>query len=230
MYAKYPGRIGSQNVAILNRNTAGTATAESRLNALNAVVDRPAADNRRVIRARILFVGVALIAVSCGAGNEASEPNTPSTSGTVSTTELAGSPCGEPIPERLDPFPYNRDYELRDELVDLDISWGVDDVGGTMSIEVDTSTVEALLENGFLDPHDRQNLGASAWGIFQFMCDHPTSFAMGYVVSPEREDYRVTLDSIYATGDIDTDRLRELCKDADEAELRPGEGGGCWWD
>ena len=99
-----------------------------------------------------------------------------------------------------------------------------------MSIEVDAGVVEALLENGFLDPRMAQNLGASAWEIFQFMCDHPTSFAMGYVVSPDREDYRVTLDSIFAIGDVDANRLRELCKDADETDVRPGEGGGCWLD
>lgn len=190
---------------------------------------------------------MALVVVSCGAGNAASEPNAPPTSDVVSTTEPAitvaitttsrqpsttveDSLCGKPIPAPLDPFPYNRDYEVRDELVDLDISWGVGDIGGTMSIEVDAAVVESLLKRGFLDPHGRQNLGASAWEIFQFMCDHPTSFAMGYVVSPDREDYRVTLDSIFAIGDIDTDRLRELCKDADEAEVLPGEGGGCWWD
>ena len=206
--------------------------------AWNALVCRSMSDNRRVMRVRILVVGVALVAVSCGAGNAASEQGTPSTSGTTaapttsrqSSTTIADSLCGNPIPERLDPFPYNRDHEARDELVGLDVRWGVDDVGGTISIEVDAATVEDLLEAGFLDPYMSQNLGASAWEIFQFMCDHPASFAMGYVVSPDREDYRVTIDGIFANGPVDADRLRELCKDAEEAEVRPGEGGGCWWD
>jgi hypothetical protein len=53
---------------------------------------------------------------------------------------------------------------------------------------------------------------------------------MGYAVSPDREDYRVSLESVYAT-EID-DALRsdalDFCVDADAVET--GDHLECFWD
>lgn len=95
--------------------------------------------------------------------------------------------------------------------------------------ELDAAGLAWLLDEKFIDPHDRQNAAPSVWEIFRFLCAHPTVRAAGYVVDVKRPDYRTSIEAIYASeidADLRTD-ARTFCVDAEttfEGRLE------CFWD
>ena len=75
----------------------------------------------------------------------------------------------------------------------------------------------------------RHNESPLMWEIFQFMCEHPTVQASGYVISIDREDYRTTLDDISAeslTAELRTDATT-FCA---TAETEMASSLECFWD
>ncbi len=177
------------------------------------------------MRVGIAVVLIAVLSAACGDAGEAHQS-------AVSVAKAARSLCGEPRPAPGDPleFDFNRDAATRDHLAGVDVEWGVDDLGGTAEISVGRDTVDRLLQERFLSPDEYHNEGPTAWDIFRFMCDHPGASAVGYVVSPERPDYRTTLVGLSVDGPFDVDRFDELCDGADSAERVGGSGGFCWFD
>jgi len=80
-------------------------------------------------------------------------------------------------------------------------------------------TLNELYQNNFLDMSDRQNESPSMqeyFDLFSKYPDEPISFD-GYIVSPDRDDYRVTIDTIKgASNNMGFIRdLFQLCKDYD---------------
>ncbi|AEV85388.1 hypothetical protein ACWT_4368 [Actinoplanes sp. SE50] len=141
--------------------------------------------------------------------------------------------CDAARPAPRDPFPFNPDAAGRDRLlpfVDL-LGNGATFTGGAGYFgPLDAAGLAALLDGKWLDPDDRQNAAPSAWDIFRFVCDHPGTHAQGYAVSPDRDDYRVSLETVWAPR-ID-DALRadatRFCADADAIET--SDHLECFWD
>jgi hypothetical protein len=152
------------------------------------------------------------------------------TAGTTSAAPIKAAPpalCRASQPARLEPFPFNRDAAGRDRMVRAVPNY----VGGIAYFrDLDARTLASLIESRFIDPYDQQNLAPTTWQMFQFLCQHPRVRAMGYVVSLEREDYRMSITTVYSTG-IDS-ALRadaeKFCVDADEVVV-DGELE-CFWD
>ncbi len=131
-------------------------------------------------------------------------------------------------------FAFNTDYKRRDKIVGMDVEWGKDDPGGLIRLNRMTLPIIAqLYEERFIDPNDRQNLAPTAQEILAFMCRHPSALASGYMISPERDDYRVTIEAVELSTKDATPAARQefetLCKDADELETQ-GDFLYCWWD
>ncbi|MBW6433740.1 hypothetical protein KZ829_08285 [Actinoplanes hulinensis] len=157
------------------------------------------------------------------------------TTGTPVNTSVPARPalCDAERPATLDPFPYNRDAARRDRLLPfLDLLGNGETFTGGAGFfgPLDAAGLAALLDGKWLDPDDRQNAAPPAWDIFQFVCDHPGTHAQGYAISPDREDYRISLETIWAPQ-ID-DALRadalEFCADADAIET--SDQLECFWD
>jgi hypothetical protein len=183
--------------------------------------------------------GLAAVAISASLGsNEPAVGPAAVAAATTRTPVRTSAParpalCDAERPAARDPFPFNRDAARRDRLLPfLDLLGnGETFTGGAGSFgPLDAAELTALLEGKWLDPDDRQNAAPSAWDIFQFVCDHPGTYAQGYAVSPDREDYRVSLETIWAPqidGALRADATK-FCADADAIET--SDHLECFWD
>jgi len=144
--------------------------------------------------------------------------------------QLPRAQCGGPRPAGVDPFPFNRAASERDRVVGISDA-GDYEAGGVAHFDgLDATGLAVLLEERFVDPDDRQNASPTVWEIFRFLCSHPTVRAAGYVVSPDREDYRTSIEAIKAPA-IDAHLradARAFCTDTDGLEL--GDSLECFWD
>jgi len=97
---------------------------------------------------------------------------------------------------------------------------------------VSASELDMLINEGLMDPHGSQNNSPSAMKFNDFMRSHPGFTAHGYVVSPLRDDYRITIEGLYFRGSAD-DKLKEEFVDfangADELKVED-DRLRCWWD
>ena len=78
---------------------------------------------------------------------------------------------------------------------------------------------EALLNERFLDPEQTQNDSPPARAFVDFMMRCPGVTCHGYVIGPDREDYRVSVVGIASQGPMSDEMRREarrLFGDADE--------------
>jgi hypothetical protein len=140
--------------------------------------------------------------------------------------------CDGGEPARQVPFPFNKDATHRDGM--LHFYSGSDSqryVGGSANFDgLDAIALATLIEARFIDPYDRQNAAPTVWEIFGFLCRHPQVRAMGYVISPDRPDYRTSLETVYAPkidAELRSDAAK-FCIDADEAIF---DGHlECFWD
>ena len=106
-------------------------------------------------------------------------------------------------------------------------------MGGTTRIrELTLAQLDELLEKNFADPEDAQNNAPTFQEIRDFIAAHPDFVAHGYAVSPERYDYRVSLEGIKLDRKPTEEELRDFVnffRYADEFEC---EEDGCyaWYD
>jgi len=130
-------------------------------------------------------------------------------------------------------FVFNKDYKVRDKILDIEVRWGKDDWDGIYYFDfLDVSSFENLLQKKFIYPPETQNESLSAKDFFLFMSKHPNVLARGYAVSPNRDDYRVTIVGLYVPREFVTPHLKkefiEFCNGADEISTENGLYS--WWD
>lgn len=94
-------------------------------------------------------------------------------------------------------------------------------------------TLQTLIDEGFADPDDTQNNSPSLQEILDFIREYPEFKAHGYAVSPERDDYRVSLEGVAGVVERSSDAFSEfvdMFRDADAFEI--SESGNCyaWYD
>lgn len=91
--------------------------------------------------------------------------------------------------------------------------------------------LELLLKEGFADPEERQNCAPSIQDIYEFMQQCPGFTAHGYIVTPDRNDYRVSIEGVEC-GDYSMSDLKlfaSLFHDADDFTVEDGYLY-CWYD
>ena len=153
---------------------------------------------------------------------------------TTPTSPVAPGVCADLAASRATGvFTYNRDYRRRDEILGIQVDWASKNSGGVEWFDrASLEQIATVYLEGFLDPSDQQNYSPTAGELLAFMCTHPAALASGYVVDPNREDYRVTIDAMeLPEGSLDQEskqELLQLCMYADE--FSGANGLYCWWD
>lgn len=128
----------------------------------------------------------------------------------------------------------NMDVRNRDKLI-----FGKYDpnayMGGIRRFEgMPYSTLSKLIDGDYVDLNDAQNYGPSISELYEFASSDPSAYTFdGYVVSPQRSDYRVSIDSINRVTSFaqaeDVVDFAEFIKYADEFTINQN-GGAAWWD
>jgi len=94
-----------------------------------------------------------------------------------------------------------------------------------------SAKLEALIELGFADPEDNQNDSPTIGEILKFLKANPSFTAHGYAVTPERDDYRISIEGVEGhTGD--EQQISEFIKmfgDANEFSAKRGKQYA-WYD
>ncbi|GGM55624.1 hypothetical protein ACFFX1_08125 [Dactylosporangium sucinum] len=179
------------------------------------------AAKRHAGRAR-RFVGGAAIALALTACT-APSPDRPDDGQAGARPAL----CDATQPVEVSPFEYNRDATRRDKALGVGRGY----TGGIASFEgVDAARLAWLLDQRYIDPYERQNEAPTVWEIFQFLCGHPTVRAAGYVVTPDRVDYRTSIEDISASS-IDATLRPDAERFCADAEGKTFDGHlECFWD
>ena len=128
-------------------------------------------------------------------------------------------------------FEFNKDAKTRDEMI-----FGEYDeskyMGGVRRFEgMSLDLLKELMGKGYVDPEESQNNSptieefidyAEAWGGYVFD---------GYVVSPKRDDYRVSVETISKEGPVYTDELKAFINEFRFADEFYIDGSlYAWWD
>lgn len=124
-------------------------------------------------------------------------------------------------------------YKERDLIIfGEEVSWD-DELGGMKNFkELTLQQLETLKDKGQLKPDEQQNNSPTIEQCMTFMKQFPGATAHGYVISPERKDYRVTLEGLEFTGECTTEIQRafsKLCKRANDLEITSTRLY-CWFD
>ena len=136
---------------------------------------------------------------------------------------------------KLGMFNLNDDVKARDEYLFGEYDKTKYRFGGTRQVSNLTwIELEYLFNNNFLDPEDCQNCSPTAKEIYDFIKDHKDFCAFGYAVSPDRDDYRITLEGIERVEGagviVDTGELKDFVKFARFADEFDVDCGYAWWD
>lgn len=94
-------------------------------------------------------------------------------------------------------------------------------------------TLQTLIDEGFADPDDTQNNSPSLQEILDFIREYPDFKAHGYAVSPERSDYRVSLEGVEGTVYRPSDAFSAFVETFDGADtFEISKSGNCyaWYD
>ncbi len=131
-------------------------------------------------------------------------------------------------------FQYNPNYVKRDSLLDLDCEvWEDGDLDKIIRLDhIPLLVLKKLLEEKFIDPNGRQNRSPSTQEFLSFMEKYPVAKAHGYVVSPYRDDYRVTIEGLSVDRADVTPEVRNAFLDLSEnADQLDTDGDlNSWWD
>ena len=131
-------------------------------------------------------------------------------------------------------FQYNPNYVKRDFLLDLNCEvWEDGDVDKVIRVaHIPLTVLKKLLEEKFINPNGRQNRSPSTQEFLSFIEKYPVITAHGYVVSPYRDDYRVTVEGLFVDWADVTPEIRDaflhFCENADRLDT---DGDlYSWWD
>lgn len=91
-------------------------------------------------------------------------------------------------------YELNKDYHRRDEIVGLKNKKYVAGIKRFQGLSFDQ--LDSLVEENFISLEDKPTFAPNAQEIYDFLKDNPDFTVMGYLVSPDREDYRISLDGV----------------------------------
>lgn len=136
-----------------------------------------------------------------------------------------------------DKFTYNLDYQTRDNIIfGQQIDWEEECGGANFFYELTLDKLHCLIEQNFADITQKHNEVPSISEFFTFA---ETQAAKGYIftfegyaISPERDDYRISIDGIIFNGDYSNQLLAdfgEFVGVPDELSIEPNYLRA-WWD
>jgi hypothetical protein len=134
-------------------------------------------------------------------------------------------------------FTYNQDSRTRDTIIfGKPIDWDNDLGGAYYFDELTVEQLEQLVNQQFADPAERQNFSPTLGDFLAFAQTQKSKgfeFTFeGYVISPKREDYRVSIDGIQFQGDCSYQVITDfhaIAYNADELDIDPT-FIRAWWD
>lgn len=125
----------------------------------------------------------------------------------------------------------NQNQTLRDRILDPFFTQSYD--GGIRRFEnVTYYVLHQLFNEGFVDPDGTQNYSPTNKEFLDFLKTHKENFsAHGYVVSNNREDYRVSIEGLSGSNPTKEDIIdfTNLCRSAEEFEASSSYLYS-WWD
>ena len=102
---------------------------------------------------------------------------------------------------------YNYDDKRRCEI--LGMQYPPKYLGGCESFKgLTLEALDLLLDEDFIDPEECQNCSPTTMEFKDFMDMYPECTLHGYIVSPERHDYRVTIEGLEYCGDVPKEMLK----------------------
>ena len=104
--------------------------------------------------------------------------------------------------------------------------------GGTEHFSnLSVDTLKILIDENFIHLGECQNCSPSTEDFYNFLLKYPFFKAYGYAVSPERYDYRITIEGIEGIPMIDKDIIAfaDFAKNADVLQCHDTKCY-CWWD
>ena len=129
-------------------------------------------------------------------------------------------------------FNYNMNDERRCEIIGIPEA-GRYPMGGVHYFKhLTLDQLNTLLEEKFIDPETAMNNTPYHYEIKEFMEKYPMFTARGYIVCPQRKDYRTSLEGVDYTGEVDQQMMADFHErfgDADEFECDEN-GCHCWYD
>lgn len=123
----------------------------------------------------------------------------------------------------------NKDYKRRAEII-FGEETECDDTSAFKNLTL--KQLEQLRDENFLDLTDQQNASPTLEQFMEFMKKFPGVMAHGYIVSPNRPDYRVTLEGLQFKGLCTTElqlEFSKLCRRADDLIIT-NDKLYCWFD
>jgi hypothetical protein len=127
----------------------------------------------------------------------------------------------------------NDNWQERDKLLFGDATKERYRLGGIAHFEdVSVLTLKRLLELGYADAEDAQNDAPTYEQFLEFMDAHPKCKAHGYAVSPDRDDYRISIEGVGMRGRVTRAMLQNFTDFARHADEFYADSKGlyCWWD
>ena len=121
-------------------------------------------------------------------------------------------------------FKYNMDYKVRDSMLHFrNPEKAKDDYDVLWFDGLEPETLEKLIDLRFADPKERQNYSPSTAEFLEFLNENDEFTAIGYVVSPNRDDYRLTIEGVEAYGCDERQiyNFVNMFRKADEFEMTP---------
>jgi hypothetical protein len=128
----------------------------------------------------------------------------------------------------------NMNWQERDTIIfGSPKNWGDKHFSGIESFDgMNVETLKTLIEKGFVNPEECQNSSPSIRDFVEFMEKNPEFVVSGYVVSPNRNDYRTSVERIHFEGYVSKQMIIDFIKfsnGADELDVEENHLSA-WWD
>ena len=127
------------------------------------------------------------------------------------------------------------DARIREQLI-FGRDYAPDNYRGTCQYDsLSFRKAKELMERGYLSPDEKQNDAPTVQEFVDFMAAHDPDnwFLHGYVVSPYREDVRVSIEGIGSIGPITDHDMVDFLRTFRTADILTAEDGNpvfCWYD
>ena len=100
----------------------------------------------------------------------------------------------------------NHDDKRRCEI--MRIARPVNYMGGCYRFEgLTLDQLNLLLDEGFIDPEERQNDAPTTIEFKSFLEAYPDATIHGYIISPNRDDYRISIEGAEYNGDVSKEMM-----------------------
>lgn len=125
----------------------------------------------------------------------------------------------------------NHDDKRRCEI--MGISYPANYMGGYHRFEgITLDQLNLLLEEGFIDPEERQNCAPNTMEFKSFLEAYPDATVHGYIISPDRNDCRISIEGAEYHGEVSKDMMIdfiEMFRFADDFTVSD-DCLYCWFD